>query len=184
MDTINKRQQRRGRFRERVWIESKLLWQIVGPAIFSRVSSYSMNVITQAFTSHIGDLELVSLSITNNVIVGFNYGLLLGMASALETLCGQAFGAKKFHKLGIYLQRSWIVLFLFSVLLLPMYVFATSILKWMGQPEDVAEQSGMVVMNYLRARMWVTVARTSQSKSPRNMMGLASLICVPSHRRA
>ncbi|XP_043707973.1 protein DETOXIFICATION 27-like isoform X2 [Telopea speciosissima] len=131
---------------KRVWIESKLLWHIVGPAIFSRVSSYSMNVITQAFAGHLGDLELASLSIANNVIVGFNYGLLLGMASALETLCGQAFGAKKFHMLGIYMQRSWIVLFLCSVLLLPMYVFATPVLKWMGQPEDVAEQSGMVAL--------------------------------------
>ncbi|XP_042501119.1 protein DETOXIFICATION 27-like [Macadamia integrifolia] len=132
--------------RKRVWIESKLLWHIVGPAIFSRVSSFSMNVITQAFAGHLGDLELASLSIANNVIVGFNFGLLLGMASALETLCGQAFGAKKFHMLGIYMQRSWIVLFLCSVLLLPMYVFATPILKLMGQPEDVAEQSGMVAV--------------------------------------
>lgn len=34
----------------------------------------------------------------------------LGMASALETLCGQAYGAKQYHMLGIYLQRSWLVL--------------------------------------------------------------------------
>ncbi|KAJ4964527.1 hypothetical protein NE237_016376 [Protea cynaroides] len=130
----------------RVWIESQKLWQIVGPAIFSRVSSFSMNVITQAFAGHLGDLELASISMANNVIVGFNFGLLLGMASALETLCGQAFGAKKYHMLGIYMQRSWIVLFLCSVLLLPMYVFASPFLKWMGQPEDVAEQSGMVAL--------------------------------------
>ncbi|KAJ4966609.1 hypothetical protein NE237_018458 [Protea cynaroides] len=130
----------------RVWIESQKLWHIVGPAIFSRVSSFSMNVITQAFAGHLGNLELASISIANNVVVGFNFGLLLGMASALETVCGQAFGAKKYHMLGIYMQRSWIVLFLCSILLLPMYVFASPILKWMGQPDDVAEQSGMVAI--------------------------------------
>ncbi|KAL0721507.1 hypothetical protein Bca4012_036106 [Brassica carinata] len=43
----------------------------------------------------------------------------LGMASALETLCGQAFGAKKYHMLGVYMQRSWI-------------------------PDDIAELSGVV----------------------------------------
>ncbi|CAN1264605.1 Protein DETOXIFICATION 34 [Linum perenne] len=32
------------------------------------------------------------------------------MGSALETLCGQAFGAGQVHMLGIYLQRSWIIL--------------------------------------------------------------------------
>jgi MATE family multidrug resistance protein len=68
------------------------------------------------------------------------------MASALETLCGQAFGAKQYHMLGIYLQRSWIVLFLFSVLLLPMFVFASPILKLLGQSNALAEQSGVVAL--------------------------------------
>lgn len=61
----------------KVWVESKKLWHIVGPAIFSRVASYSMNVITQAFAGHIGDLELAAISIANTVIVGFNFGLLV-----------------------------------------------------------------------------------------------------------
>lgn len=61
----------------RVWIESKKLWQIVGPAIFSRISSYTMNIITQAFAGHLGDVELATISIANTVIVGFNFGLLV-----------------------------------------------------------------------------------------------------------
>ncbi|KAJ7953543.1 Protein DETOXIFICATION [Quillaja saponaria] len=130
----------------RVWIESKKLWHIVGPAIFSRVASYSMLVITQAFAGHLGDLELAAISIANNVVVGFDFGLLLGMASALETLCGQAFGAKKYHLLGVYMQRSWIVLSLCCVLLLPLYLFAAPVLKLLGQPTDVAELSGIVTM--------------------------------------
>ncbi|GMY28807.1 protein DETOXIFICATION 27-like [Fagus crenata] len=128
----------------RVWIESKKLWYIVGPAIFSGVASYTMNVITQAFAGHLGEVELAAISIANTVIVGFNFGLLLGMASALETLCGQAFGAKRYHMLGIYMQRSWIMLFLCCFLLLPFYVFATPLLKLLGQPDDVAESSGVV----------------------------------------
>lgn len=70
----------------------------------------------------------------------------LGMASALETLCGQAFGAKRYSMLGIYMQRSWIVLFLCCFLLLPLYVFATPILKLLGQPDEVAEESGVVTL--------------------------------------
>ncbi|PKI47340.1 hypothetical protein CRG98_032265 [Punica granatum] len=128
----------------RVWIETKKLWQIVGPAIFSRVAAYSMNVVSQAFAGHIGSVELAAFSIANTVIVGFNFGLLLGMASALETLCGQAFGAKRYHMLGIYMQRSWIVLFLCCFILLPVYVFAAPLMKLLGQPDDVAELSGVV----------------------------------------
>lgn len=68
------------------------------------------------------------------------------MASALETLCGQAFGAKKYHMLGIYMQRSWIVLFACCVVLLPVYIFASPILKLLGQPSNVAELSGSVAL--------------------------------------
>ncbi|KAA3479705.1 protein DETOXIFICATION 27-like [Gossypium australe] len=138
----------KGPLRERVWIESKKLWRIVGPAIFNRLASYSILVIsiTQAFAGHLGDLELAAISIANNVIVGFNFGLLLGMASALETLCGQAFGAKKYYMLGIYMQRSWIILSICCVLLLPLYLFASPVLKLLGQPNDVAELSGMVAI--------------------------------------
>lgn len=61
----------------RVWEESGKLWVIVAPAIFSRVVTYSMNVITQAFAGHLGDLELAAISIANTVVVGFNFGLMV-----------------------------------------------------------------------------------------------------------
>lgn len=70
----------------------------------------------------------------------------MGMASALETLCGQAYGAKKYYMLGVYLQRSWIVLFICCVLLLPLFVFASPILKLIGEPDDLAELSGVFSM--------------------------------------
>ncbi|XP_022131672.1 protein DETOXIFICATION 27-like [Momordica charantia] len=130
----------------KVWVETQQLWAIVGPTIFARVANYSMNVITQVFAGHLGDVQLASISIANTVIVGFNFGLLLGMASALETLCGQAYGAKKYHMLGIYLQRSWIVLFFCCFLLLPFYVYAAPVLKWLGQDDEVAEESGLVAI--------------------------------------
>ncbi|KAL5074905.1 hypothetical protein RYX36_013889 [Vicia faba] len=101
---------------------------------------------SQAFAGHLGEVQLASITIANTVIVGFNFGLLLGMASALETLCGQAFGAKRHNVLGIYLQRSWIVLFVCCFLLLPFYVFATPFLKLIGQPHEVAESSGIVAI--------------------------------------
>lgn len=135
--------------KQRTWIESKKLWHIVGPAIFSRLASYSMFLITQAFAGHLGDLQLAGMSIASNVILGFDFGLLLGMASALETLCGQAYGAKKYYMLGVYLQRSWIVLFGCCILILPIFLFATPILKLLGQPADVAELSGVVAICFI-----------------------------------
>lgn len=70
------------------------------------------------------------------------YWFQLGMASALETLCGQAFGAKQHHMLGIYLQRSWIVVLGSTIFLLPLFIFATPILRLLGQEESVATMAG------------------------------------------
>ena len=61
----------------RLWIETHKLWIILGPSIINRLASYSMNVITQAFAGHLGDVELAAISIANTVIVGFNFGLLV-----------------------------------------------------------------------------------------------------------
>nr|POE70501.1 protein detoxification 27 [Quercus suber] len=105
-----------------------------------------MTVITQSFSGHLSDLDLAAISIASTVIIAITFGFLLGMASALETLCGQAYGARQYHMLGIYLQRSWIVLFSCSILLLPLFLFATPILKLMGQTDAVAEQSGVVAV--------------------------------------
>lgn len=70
----------------RSWIESRKLWRIVGPAIFGRVVIYSLNVITQAFAGHLGDLELASISIANTVVVGFSFGLMVLTVSRLSEL--------------------------------------------------------------------------------------------------
>ncbi|XP_031282671.1 protein DETOXIFICATION 27-like [Pistacia vera] len=130
----------------KTWKESKKLWQIAGPSIFSRLAMFSMTVITQAFAGHLGDLNLAAISIVTTVIISISFGFLLGMASALETLCGQAYGAKQYHMLGIYMQRSWIVLFICSILLIPMFVFASPILKLIGQSTALAEQTGIVAI--------------------------------------
>ncbi|VAI09713.1 unnamed protein product [Triticum turgidum subsp. durum] len=61
----------------RVLEESKKLWVIVAPAMFSRIVTFSMNVITQAFAGHLGDLELAAISIANTVVVGFSFGLMV-----------------------------------------------------------------------------------------------------------
>lgn len=66
------------------------------------------------------------------------------MASALETLCGQSYGAKQYHMLGIYLQRSWIVLTMCAICLLPLFIFTTYILRALGQDESIVEVAGNI----------------------------------------
>ncbi|CAB4286091.1 unnamed protein product [Prunus armeniaca] len=128
----------------RVWNESKKLWVVAGPAIFTRVSTFGTNIVSQAFIGHIGSTELAAFSLVFTVLVRFANGLLLGMASALETVCGQSYGAKQYHMLGVHLQRSWIVLFVSTLFLIPICIFATPILEALGQKDNIAEEAGYI----------------------------------------
>ncbi|EYU34570.1 hypothetical protein MIMGU_mgv1a0083492mg, partial [Erythranthe guttata] len=51
--------------------------------------------------------------------------------------------------LGVYLQRSWLVLSLCCVVTLPVLLFAGPILEALGQPADVAEMSGVVALCFV-----------------------------------
>ncbi|KAL0371727.1 UNVERIFIED_CONTAM: protein DETOXIFICATION 35 [Sesamum calycinum] len=123
-------------------IESAKLWRIGGPIAFQIVCQFGSISVATIFVGHIGDVELSAFSIALTVIGTFGFGFMLGMGSALETLCGQAFGAGQVHMLGIYMQRSTIILFVSCIILLPVYIFGTPLLKLVGQPDDIAEPAG------------------------------------------
>ncbi|KAL5707619.1 Protein DETOXIFICATION 21 [Ranunculus cassubicifolius] len=124
--------------------ESKKLWIVAGPAIFTRFSTFGVTIISQAFIGHIGAIELAAFALVQTVLLRFITGVLLGMSSALETLCGQAYGARKPEMLGIYLQRSWIVLTICAIILIPLFLLATPVLKLLGQDDDIADVAGYV----------------------------------------
>uniref|UniRef100_A0ACD6A5J8 Uncharacterized protein n=1 Tax=Avena sativa TaxID=4498 RepID=A0ACD6A5J8_AVESA len=122
--------------------ESKLLWHIAFPAILTAVFQFSIGFVTVGFAGHIGEVELAAVAVVENVIEGFAYGILLGMGSALETLCGQAVGAGQVDMLGVYIQRSWIICGVTALALAPTYIFTTPILRALHQPAAISAVAG------------------------------------------
>lgn len=68
------------------------------------------------------------------------------MGSALETLCGQAYGAGHEDMLGVYMQRSWVILLVTALLMMNLYIFATPLLLLIGQTEDIAHAAGKMAL--------------------------------------
>ncbi|THU68318.1 hypothetical protein C4D60_Mb08t02660 [Musa balbisiana] len=60
------------------------------------------------------------------------------MASAVQTVCGQAYGAKKYRALGIICQRALILHFAAAILLAFLYWYSGSLLRAIGQSESIA----------------------------------------------
>ncbi|KAF5761330.1 putative multi antimicrobial extrusion protein [Helianthus annuus] len=73
----------------------------------------------------------------------------LGMSSATETLCGQAFGAGQHHMMGIYLQRSWLVDFITLTILIPIFICGTQIFKLFGEEESIANSAGYLSLWFI-----------------------------------
>ncbi|XP_050223071.1 protein DETOXIFICATION 12-like isoform X2 [Mercurialis annua] len=68
------------------------------------------------------------------------------MASALETLCGQAYGAKQYHKLGIQTQTAIFCLILVCIPLSIIWTFMGKILVFIGQDPIISHEAGKYLM--------------------------------------
>ena len=64
------------------------------------------------------------------------------MASALETLCGQAFGAKHYHLLGIHMQRAVLTLLSLSIPLSVIWFYTSTILISLHQDPEISTGAG------------------------------------------
>uniref|UniRef100_A0A175YRE0 Protein DETOXIFICATION n=1 Tax=Daucus carota subsp. sativus TaxID=79200 RepID=A0A175YRE0_DAUCS len=58
-------------------VESRKLWYLAGPAIFTSLCQYSLGAITQTFAGQVGTLDLAAFSVENSVIAGFSFGTLV-----------------------------------------------------------------------------------------------------------
>nr|AGT17221.1 transparent testa 12 protein [Saccharum hybrid cultivar R570] len=126
-------------------VEMRLLVRLAAPAVLVYMINYLMSMSTQIFSGHLGTLELAAASLGNTGIQVFAYGLMLGMGSAVETLCGQAYGAHKYEMLGIYLQRSTILLMATGVPLAVIYAFSRPILVLLGESPAIASAAAVFV---------------------------------------
>ncbi|XP_060670979.1 protein DETOXIFICATION 16 [Ziziphus jujuba] len=95
------------------------------------------------FVGHFGELSLSGASLATSFVSVFGFSLLKGMASALDTLSGQSYGAKQYHMLGIQIQRAMIVNLLVSIPLAIILANTRSILVFVGQNADIATEAGV-----------------------------------------
>ncbi|XP_047941834.1 protein DETOXIFICATION 24-like isoform X2 [Salvia hispanica] len=148
--------------KEKVYVESKKIWRVAFPSVISRVSSFGTIVVTQSFIGHISSVDLAGYALVQTLLVRFVNGILIGMSSATETLCGQAYGAKQYHMMGIFLQRSWIVDLLSMTILLPLFLFGTPIFRLLGQEDDIAVSAGYISLWFIPFNYAIVFALTIQ----------------------
>ncbi|KAG0612798.1 hypothetical protein M758_6G052700 [Ceratodon purpureus] len=127
------------------WIlgEARKQLYIAVPMVCVALLQYLLIVVSVMFVGHLGELELASASIAASFASVTGTSFIIGMAAALETLCGQAYGAKQYHMLGIYVQRAIFVLYLVCIPITVVWWNMDDLLVFLGQDPKISELAGV-----------------------------------------
>ncbi|WCJ40098.1 MATE efflux family protein [Euphorbia peplus] len=101
----------------------KQLW-LSGPLVGVSLLQYCLQLISVMFVGHLGQLSLSGASMATSFATVTGFSLLMGMASALDTYCGQSYGAKQYSMMGIHMQRAMFVLIITQNIVFPMMFFS------------------------------------------------------------
>ncbi|BBN67957.1 MATE efflux family protein [Prunus dulcis] len=117
--------------RDEFFVEVKRQLLLVGPL-----------VVSVMYVGHLGELALSGASMATSFASVTGISLMIGMGSALDTFCGQSYGAKQYHMLGIHMQRAMIVLLLVSIPLAVVWANTGFILEFLGQDPEISAAAG------------------------------------------
>ncbi|KAG6557727.1 hypothetical protein Mapa_000493 [Marchantia paleacea] len=107
------------------------------------------------FVGHLGELELSSAALGNSLCSVTGFTVMLGLASGLETLCGQAFGAKQFNLLGVYYQTSLFVLLCCCIPISVLWWNMEPLLLLIGQEAQISKHT-TVYMRTMIPFLWAS----------------------------
>lgn len=128
------------------WEEAKSQILFSLPMILTNVAYYSIPLISVMFAGHLGEVELAASNLANSWATVTGLSFMVGLSGALETLCGQGFGAKLYRMLGIYLQAScWISIF-FSIIISIIWCFTEPILILLQQDPQISKMAARYII--------------------------------------
>ncbi|KAF8091626.1 hypothetical protein N665_0441s0033 [Sinapis alba] len=112
---------------------------MAAPMVAVSVSQYLLQVISMVMAGHLDELSLSSVAIATSLTNVTGFSLLVGFSGGLETLCGQAFGAEQYRKIGSYTYSSMICLVLLCFPISLLWVYMDKLLELFHQDPLISE---------------------------------------------
>ncbi|PNW77624.1 hypothetical protein CHLRE_10g444900v5 [Chlamydomonas reinhardtii] len=122
------------------------LWALAWPLSGMEVMTFGKELIITAFVGHLGPVELSSLVLSQTLYNVSGNAPMLGVVTAMETFCGQAYGAKKYATVGVVTQRALVLTTLFNIMCIAMWGKAEAMMLAMGQDPVIAKAAGRFTM--------------------------------------
>ncbi|XP_016447864.2 protein DETOXIFICATION 16-like [Nicotiana tabacum] len=123
--------------------ELKKQLELAGPLVLVSFLQYFLQMISIMFVGHLEELPLSSATLATSFAGVTGFSFMLGLGSAMETLCGQAYGAKQYHMLGIHMQRGMLVLVAIGIPISIIWAFAGHIFAFCGQDLELSIHAGL-----------------------------------------
>ncbi|XP_075522319.1 LOW QUALITY PROTEIN: protein DETOXIFICATION 14-like [Primulina tabacum] len=125
--------------------EMKKLGYLAGPMVAVTLSQYLLQVVSIMMAGHLGELSLSSTAMAFSLAGVTGFSLMLGMACALETLGGQAFGAQQYEKLGTQTYTAICSLIVVCIPLSILWIYMGNVLIFFGQDPQISHEAGKFI---------------------------------------
>ncbi|XP_065850743.1 protein DETOXIFICATION 7-like isoform X1 [Euphorbia lathyris] len=112
--------------------EVKRVSLIAAPMVIVSVSQYLLTAVSLMMAGHLGQLHLSAVSVAASFTNATRFPVLFGLSGALETLCGQVYGARQYKKIGSYTYTAISSLVSICVLISILWIFMDKLLISIG----------------------------------------------------
>ncbi|XP_075097569.1 protein DETOXIFICATION 2-like [Nicotiana tabacum] len=127
--------------------ELKKLTRIAAPMVAVSVLQYLLQVVSVMMVGHLDQIiSLSTVAIATSITNVTGFSLLSGLVGGLETLCGQAYGAQEWQKVGTYTYSAVISLLLVCLPISIMWLFMDKLLILMGQDPVISVEASKCSM--------------------------------------
>ncbi|KAK9077880.1 hypothetical protein SSX86_006218 [Deinandra increscens subsp. villosa] len=131
------------------WEEAKIQILFSLPMILTNVAYYAIPLTAVMFAGHLGEVELAASNLANSWATVTGFSFMVGLSGALETLCGQGFGAKLHRMLGIYLQSSCLISIFFSIMISILWFFTEPVLISLHQDPQISKMAALYIKHLI-----------------------------------
>ncbi|KAJ4929950.1 hypothetical protein JOQ06_018966 [Pogonophryne albipinna] len=125
--------------------------RLTGPLLLFRILNFLLPFVNTIFCGHIGNAELAGYALASATINITTTATGYGLALASDTLISQTYGSKNLKRVGVILQKSTLILLLFTLPCWALLINSHNLLIILHQEEQVAKIAEIYVMAYLPA---------------------------------
>lgn len=130
-------------------IELKTLIRSSIPLVLTFLLQNSLSTVSVFTVGHLGATELAAVSMGAMTANITGYATIQGIATALDTLCPQAFGAQKHHLVGVYMQKCIALIATIMAPILVVWVLFGEQLIGLVVPDRATARLAAVYLHYI-----------------------------------